>query len=380
MSGDTTMAHIEDLPKISLHDHLDGGLRPETIIDIAKRENIDLPADTPDELADWFVDSCTGGSLEEYLQTFELTISVMQYPEDLRRVATEYVLDLWDDGVIYGEVRWAPEQHTRRGLTMDAAVQAVQIGIDEAVAEILRTDDIEIGVGQVLCAMRQSERSFEVAELALKYRDTGVVGFDLAGPEAGYPPANHRPALELLAANHFPVTIHAGEADGIESINDALLAGRALRLGHGTKLANDLDLTVAEDGTRYVEMGRTAQWIRDREIALECCPTSNVQTGAFVELGTDIEDHPFDLFYRLGMRVTVNTDNRLMSDTTLSQELELLADTFDYTLDDLREFQVNAALAAFLPLEDRLDLVSIIDAGFDVFEEDEDDPERDDEQ
>ena len=171
-----------------------------------------------------------------------------------------------------------------------------------------------------------------------------------------------------LARSHVPITLHAGEAAGIESIADAIVEGRALRLGHGTRLAEDLDLADAESDRILVEMGRTAQWVRDREIALECCPSSNLQTGAFEAWGTELRDHPFDLFYRLGMRVTVNPDNRLMSDTTLSQELELLIETFDYTLDDLREFQVNAAMAAFLPLEDRLELVSLIDAGFDAFD------------
>ena len=215
------MAFIEDLPKVSLHDHLDGGLRPETIIEIANRDGIELPADDPDQLADWFVESCTGGDLSDYLSTFELTVSVMQTPEDLRRVAYEFALDLASDGVIYGEVRWAPEQHQRSGLTMKAAVESVQTGFDEAMAEVQREGE-ELRVGQILCAMRHEDRSLEVARLALHYRDAGVVGFDLAGPEDGFGAGRHAAALELLAEQHFPVTIHAGEEGELDSIQQAI--------------------------------------------------------------------------------------------------------------------------------------------------------------
>jgi len=358
------MAFIEDLPKVSLHDHLDGGLRPETIIEIANRDGIELPETDPDDLADWFVEAASGGDLTEYLKTFELTVSCMQKPEDLRRVAYEFALDLAFDGVIYGEVRWAPEQHLRGGLTLNAVVESVQTGLDEAMAEVSR-DGGHLRVGQILCAMRQENRSLEIAQLALDHRDTGVVGFDLAGPEDGYLPENHEDALDLLAKHHFPVTIHAGEEGTIESVEQAVFH-RALRLGHGTHLAEDIDLEEDGDGL-LVTLGTTAQWVLDRGIALECCPSSNLQTGSS-PWGSDIEDHPFDVFYQLGMKVTVNTDNRLMSDTTLSQELALLVDAFDYTLEDLYQFQVNAAMAAFLTLEERLDLVRNIAEGFDEFE------------
>lgn len=362
------MADIEDLPKVLLHDHLDGGLRPETIIDIATREGIDLPADNPDDLADWFVDSCTGGELVDYLKTFELTLSVMQHPEDLRQIARECALDLAEDGVVYAEVRWAPEQHQRGGLTMNAAVQAVQTGFDDAVAHVIREGGT-LRVGQILCAMRQSGRSLEVAELALKYRDAGVVGFDLAGPEEGYLPERHAQALELLARNFFPVTLHAGEEGDLDSVESAILH-RALRLGHGTQLVTDIEIDEQDDGDLIASLGRTAQWVLDREITLESCPSSNLQTGSS-PWGSELDEHPFDLFYQLGMRVTVNTDNRLMSDTTLSRELALLADTFDYTIDDLLEFQLNAAMAAFLPLDDRLSLAAQIEEGFNAVEDDE---------
>lgn len=357
------MADIEDLPKVSLHDHLDGGLRPETIIEIATREGIDLPADNPDDLADWFVDSCTDGELADYLNTFELTISVMQHTEDLRRVAREFAFDLAEDGVIYAEVRWAPEQHQRGGLTMSAAVQAVQTGLDDAVAYVIREGG-SLRIGQILCAMRQSDRSLEVAELALKYRDAGVVGFDLAGPEEGYLPERHAEALELLAKNFFPFTVHAGEEGELDSLQSAILH-RAVRLGHGTRLVTDIEIDEQENGDLFATLGRTAQWVLDREITLECCPSSNLQTGSS-PWGSELEQHPFDLFYQLGMKVTVNTDNRLMSDTTLSRELALLADTFEYTIDDLLEFQLNAAMAAFLPLNDRIFLAAQIEDGFDA--------------
>lgn len=360
------MAFLEDLPKVSLHDHLDGGLRPDTIIDIAQRDGIDLPATDPDELADWFVENCSGGKLEDYLGTFELTVSVMQTPEDLRRIATEYALDLAADGVIYGEVRYAPEQHQRRGLTMQAVVESVQTGLDDAMAEVSSRGG-DLRVTQILCAMRQGKESTKVAELALKYRDAGVVGFDLAGPEADFPPRLHRDALRLLAQHHFPTTIHAGEDAGIESIDEALF-GRALRLGHGTKLAEEFDIEDDGEGNLLVALGDTAQWVLDREITLECCPTSNVQTSAS-PWGGDLSDHPFDVMYQLGMRVTVNTDNRLMSDTTISTELALLVETFGYDLDDLFQFQLNAAMGAFLPLDERQDLIVKIEEGFAAFED-----------
>lgn len=359
------MAFIEDLPKVSLHDHLDGGLRPETIIDIATREGIDLPTDDADALADWFVESCTGGDLSDYLATFELTVSVMQSPENLRRVAYEFALDLAADGVIYAEVRWAPEQHLRRGLTLRAAVESVHTGFEEAMSEVQREGG-DLRVVQILCAMRHQDRSLEIARLALKYRDAGVVGFDLAGPEHGFGPEGHAAALQLLAKEHFPVTIHAGEEGELDSVNQAILH-RALRLGHGTRLAHDMEVE-DHDGERIVSVGSTAQWVIDRGIAVECCPSSNLQTGSS-PWGDEIEDHPFDLFYQLGMKVTVNTDNRLMSDTTLSAEIALLADAFDYTIDDIYQFQVNAAMAAFITRDERLELVERLAEGFDSFED-----------
>lgn len=354
---------IESLPKISLHDHLDGALRPQTIIDIARREGIELPTVDPDALGEWFLDQCSDGSLEDYLETFALTTAVMQHPEDLRRVAREWVHDLADDGVIYGEARWAPEQHLAGGLSLEAAVQAVQTGLDEGVAEIMMEDG-EIRVGQVLCALRQGGRSAEIARLALHFRDDGVVGFDLAGPEEGFPAEDHAEAFRILDEAFFPATVHAGEAAGLASVSGALLTGRALRLGHGVRLAEDVAVKAQDDESVTVTLGRTAEWVKDRGVTLELCPSSNLQTGAFAQWGTKLEDHPFDLFYQLEMAVTVNPDNRLMSGTTVSRELALLMEVFDYDLTDLQNFQTNAAMGAFLPMEERLELVDLIAEGF----------------
>jgi adenosine deaminase len=212
--------------------------------------------------------------------------------------------------------------------------------------------------------MRHADRGLEIAELAARHRHSGVVGFDFAGAEAGFPPSRARTAFDFLAAEFFPVTVHAGEADGLESIRSALLDARALRLGHGVRIAEDVAVESEDDEGTYVTVGPIAQWVKDREIALELSPSSNLQTGAIAAWGEDLIDHPFDLLYQLGFRVTVNTDNRLMSDTSLTKELSLLAETFDYDLSDIEVFQLNAASAAFLPLEDREELADLITEGF----------------
>lgn len=352
-------AAIDDLPKVSLHDHLDGGLRPATIVDLADQAGIELPVTDPAALGAWFAEQSNSGSLVEYLKTFDVTTSVMQTAPQLHRVAKEFVEDLVADGVVYGEVRWAPEQHLRGGLTLDQTVEAVQAGIEEAVGAAGGA----IRIGQLVTAMRHADRSLEIAELAVRHRDRGVVGFDIAGAEAGFPPANHRAAFEYLASELFPVTVHAGEADGLASIRSALVDGRALRLGHGVRIFEDITLSDAGDGSTLASLGEVASWVRDREIPLEVAPQSNLQTGAIAAWGDDLADHPFDVLYQLGFRVTVNTDNRLMSDTSLSKELALLAGTFGYDLDDLAAFQINAALGSFLPLEDREEIIATITAG-----------------
>jgi adenosine deaminase len=358
---------LRDLPKVSLHDHLDGGLRPQTIIDLGQEIDLDLPATDADSLANWFVDSCSAGNLPDYLKTFDLSIAVMQSRAGLQRVAREFVEDLADDGVVYGEIRWAPEQHLRGGLSLDETVEAVQAGIDEAIDDAARTGH-DIRVGQLVTAMRHADRGLEIAELAVRHRDRGVVGFDIAGAEAGFPPSRQRVAFDFLASEYFPVTVHAGEADGLESIRGALFDGRALRLGHGVRLAEDITIERSDDENVYVSLGRLAQWVKDREITLELSPSSNLQTGAIERWGAEIEDHPFDLLYQLGFRVTVNVDNRTMSATSLTRELALLSDAFAYDLGDLEAFQLNAAAASFLPLEEREDLAERISAGFDDVE------------
>jgi adenosine deaminase len=356
---------LQALPKISLHDHLDGGLRPATILDIADAEGVSLPIDDvagapiddAGRLGEWFAEKSDSdsGSLVEYLKTFDVTTAVMQSEAGLHRIAKEFVQDLVSDGVIVGEIRWAPEQHVQGGLSLDATVEAVQAGIEEAVS-VARAAGKTIYVGQLVTAMRHLDRSVEIAQLALRHRDKGVVGFDIAGPEAGFPPSRFREAFNLLAREMFPVTIHAGEADGVESITSALIDGRALRLGHGVRIAEDIGNLAAEDSTS-AELGLVARWVLERGIPLETSPSSNIQTGAIDAWGKSMEDHPFDALYRLGFAVTVNTDNRLMSATTLTRELELLVDAFGYGIEDLLAFQLNAAQGAFLRWDQTEDVI-----------------------
>ncbi len=355
---------LEALPKVSLHDHLDGGLRPQTIIELAADAGIELPTTDADELAAWFAEKSNSGSLVEYLKTFDITTAVMQTREGLERVAREAVLDLAADGVVWGELRWAPEQHQQGGLSLDETVEAVQAGIDAGVEEA-RASGHRIRIGQLVSAMRHADRGLEIAELAVRHRDNGVVGFDIAGAEAGFPASRLRDAFDHLAASFFPATVHAGEADGLESIRGALIDGRALRLGHGVRLAEDIEITTEGEAT-YARLGTLAEWVKDRGIALEASPSSNLQTGAIAQWGDEMVDHPLDLFYQLGFRVTVNTDNRLMSGTSLSRELALVSEAFGYDLDDILALQLNAAEAAFLPVEDRLELAELIVEGFEA--------------
>lgn len=355
---------IDELPKVSLHDHLDGGLRPQTIIELSDDLGLELPSTEPGALQEWFSAQSDSGSLVEYLKTFDLTIAVMQTAEGLERVAREFVLDLAADGVIYGEIRWAPEQHLTRGLNLEQTVEAVQRGIDAGIEQAAATGHA-LKVGQLITAMRHADRSLEIARLAVRHRYDGVVGFDIAGAEAGFLPSRHQAAFDYLAQQYFPTTVHAGEADGLASIRSALFDARALRLGHGVRIAEDITVERQDDENTYVALGELAQWVKDRQIALECSPSSNLQTGAFAQWGTELVDHPFDLFYQLGFRVTVNTDNRLMSNTSVTRELALLSDTFGYDLDDLEQFQLNAAEASFLPLDERDELLATIAAGFD---------------
>lgn len=355
---------IQTLPKVSLHDHLDGGLRPQTIIELADEIGLELPATDAASLGAWFAQQSNSGSLPEYLTTFDITTAVMQTEHGLHRVAKEFVLDLAEDGVVYGEIRWAPEQHLQRGLTLDQAVEAVQAGIEEAIG-LVATHGGGIRVGQLISAMRHLDRADEIAELALRHRDLGAVGFDIAGPEDGFPPSRLQSAFDILAKAHFPATVHAGEGAGLASIADALFAGRALRLGHGTRIAEDVLIEEETDDAIVVRLGELAEWVKDRQIALEVSPSSNLQTGTIAQWGDSLADHPIDLLHQLGFCVTVNPDNRLQSGTTLTRELGLMVETFEWDLDDLEQVTQNAAASAFCPFEEREELADLIADGFD---------------
>jgi len=354
---------IRSLPKISLHDHLDGGLRPQTIIELASEIGHKLPADNALDLATWFAESANSGSLVRYLETFDHTVAVMQNRSGLERVAYEAVLDLAEEGVIYAELRWAPEQHLAGGMSLDDTVEAVQDGLERGMEEVADQGGF-IRTGQLVTAMRHADRGLEIAELAVRHRNNGVVGFDIAGAEKGFLPVRHKAAFDYLASQLFPCTVHAGEADGVESIKDAIVSGRALRLGHGIRIIEDIMFSRTEGDTDLVVLGDVAQWVHDRGITLETSPSSNLQTGAFEMLGDTMADHPFDVLYDLGFKVTVNTDNRLMSATNLTKELEILVDTFGYTLADLEVFQINAADAAFQGVPEREELIEMIELGF----------------
>ncbi|MDR2294996.1 MAG: adenosine deaminase [Microbacterium sp.] len=354
---------LRSLPKVSLHDHLDGAIRPETVVELAAEAGIDLPAADADGLVAWMLQRTQSGSLEEYLTAFEPVLAVLQTREALTRVAREYVEDLVADGVVYGEVRWAPELHIAGGLSMAEAVDAVQDGLEQG-EDDADDNDAEIRVSQILSAIRGGAYVREVAELAVASRDAGVVAFDIAGAEDGNPASEYSDVFTYLAGEFLPVTVHAGEGAGVDSIRSALIDGRALRLGHGTRIAEDLSIVGrAEDEVR-VQFGDVARWVRDREIPLELSPSSNLQTGAIEAWGDQIADHPFDLLFQLGFAVTVNADNRTMSRTSLTRELALLAEAFGYGLEDIESFQLNAAAAAFLSVEEREELIELIGEGF----------------
>ncbi|WP_055600941.1 adenosine deaminase [Streptomyces aureus] len=348
---------IRRAPKVLLHDHLDGGLRPGTIIELAREQGYQqLPETEPDKLGIWFREAADSGSLERYLETFAHTCAVMQTRDALFRVAAECAVDLAEDGVVYAEVRYAPEQHLEAGLTLEEVVEAVNEGFREGERQA-RANGHRIRVGALLTAMRHAARALEIAELANRYRDTGVVGFDIAGAEAGYPPTRHLDAFEYLKRENNHFTIHAGEAFGLPSIWQALQWCGADRLGHGVRIIDDIE--VADDGS--VTLGRLAAYVRDKRIPLEMCPSSNLQTGA----AASFAEHPIGLLRKLHFRATVNTDNRLMSGTSMSREFELLIEAFDYTLDDMQWFTVNAMKSAFIPFDERLAMINeVIKPGY----------------
>ncbi|OQS14586.1 adenosine deaminase [Nocardia donostiensis] len=354
------LASIRRAPKALLHDHLDGGLRPATVLELATECGYDaLPADNVDELGRWFREAADSGSLERYLETFEHTVAVMQTADGLRRVARECAQDLAADGVVYAEVRFAPEQHLERGLTLDEVVEHTLAGFRQG-QELAAEEGNPIVVTCLLTAMRHAARSREIAELAVRFRERGVCGFDIAGAEAGYPPTRHLDAFEYLRANHSHFTIHAGEAFGLPSIHEALAFCGCDRLGHGVRITDDINVPGAVEDA---QLGVVANYVRDKRIPLELCPSSNVQTGAVPSL----DKHPFDLLARLRFRVTVNTDNRLMSDTTMSGEMLKLVDTFGYGWSDLERFTINAMKSAFIPFPERLRIIDdIIKPGYAV--------------
>ena len=351
MSLDT--GTIRRAPKALLHDHLDGGLRPRTVIDLAAETGYsDLPTTDPDALAAWFFQGKPDSSLVLYLEAFAHTVGVMQTADALERTAFECVEDLAADGVVYAEVRFAPELHLQRGLTMDEVVEAVLRGFRSG------ADGRDITVGLLLSAIRQpAARAVEVAELAVRHRDAGVLGFDMAGPEAGFPPTRYLDAFQLIAHENFHFTLHAGEAFGLPSIWEALQWCGAERLGHGVRIVDDI--TVQPDGE--VALGRLAAYVRDTRVPIELCPTSNVHTGAVAS----IADHPIDLLRRLRFRVTVNTDNRLMSDITLTDEFANLVEAFDIGLAEMEWLTLNAMKSGFAPFDERLRLINeVIKPGF----------------
>jgi adenosine deaminase len=350
---------IRKAPKALLHDHLDGGLRPATVLELAAEVGHPLPAPDAAELGQWFAAAAHSGSLVRYLETFAHTVAVMQTERALHRVAAECALDLAADGVVYAEVRFAPEQHLERGLTLEQVVEAVLAGFADGAAQAA-ADGTPIRVGTLLTAMRHAARSMEIAELAVRYRDAGVVGFDIAGAEAGFPPTRHLDAFEYLQRENFHFTIHAGEAFGLPSIWQAIQWCGADRLGHGVRIVDDIDVT---DPARPV-LGRLAAYVRDKRIPLELCPSSNVQTGA----AASIADHPIGLLRDLRFRVTVNTDNRLMSGTSVSREMQLLVAAFGYGWGELQWFTINAMKSAFIPFDERLAIINdVIKPGYAKF-------------
>ncbi|HEU5107868.1 MAG TPA: adenosine deaminase, partial [Micromonosporaceae bacterium] len=315
----------------------------------------ELPETDPALLGQWFVAAADSGSLERYLETFAHTVAVMQTESALRRVAAECALDLAEDGVVYAEVRFAPEQHLARGLTLEQVVEAVLAGFGDGAAQAAAAGT-PIRVGTLLTAMRHAARSQEIAEVSVRYRDAGVVGFDIAGAEAGFPPTRHLDAFEYLQRENFHFTIHAGEAFGLPSIWQAIQWCGADRLGHGVRIVDDIEVpdpAAVASGARP-KLGRLSAYVRDKRIPLELCPSSNVQTGAAASIG----DHPIGLLRDLRFRVTVNTDNRLMSGTSMSREMALLSEAFGYGWAELQWFTINAMKSAFIPFDERLAIIN----------------------
>ena len=343
---------LKSLPKVLLHEHLDGVLRPSTVIDLAKSIHyMLLPSEDPVALGEWFHRGANQGSLPEYLKGFAHTIAVMQTEEALERVAYEQAQDLSLDGVIYFETRFAPIFHTQRGLTHQQVVSAVLKGMERG------RKDFGISSGLIICAMRNMDVSLDMAELAVDFRQRGVVGFDLAGEEGGYPPKKHVEAFHYIQRQNFNITVHAGEGYGKESIWQAIQYCGAHRIGHGTRLIDDIAVA---DG-KVVKLGELAQYVLDKRIPLEICLLSNVHTGA----ARSLEEHPFRVLFREKFRVTLNTDNRLMSNTTMSKEFAAAEDAYGLSIDDFEKITINAMKSAFLPYDRRINFIySTIKPGY----------------
>lgn len=335
---------IARLPKVLLHDHLDGGLRPQTIIELADEYGYRaLPSHDPDELASWFNRGAKRNDLELYLETFAHTVGVMQHRDAIERVSHECAVDLASDGVVYAEVRMAPELCLEAGLTLDEVVEAMLTGFRSGSA------DSDLTIRLICSAMRTAARSLEIAQLAVRWRDAGCVGFDIAGAEAGHPPTRHLDAFQFVQRENFHTTIHAGEAFGLPSIWEAVQFCGAERLGHGVRIVDDI---TGPPGAE--QLGRLASFVRDRRIPLELCPTSNVGTGVCAS----IAEHPIGMLRRLRFRVTLNTDNRLMSATSMTNEMRQLHEAFGWGIDDFEWLTVNAMKSAFIPHPERLTLIN----------------------
>jgi adenosine deaminase len=331
-------------PKALLHDHLDGGVRPATVVELAREYGHQgLPTTDVHDLAHWFNRGAKRNDLVLYLETFAHTIGVMQQKDAIERVAFECAQDLAADGVVYAEVRMAPELCTEAGLTLDEVMQAILDGFARGSA------GTDLTIYAIATAMRTAARSLEIAELAVRFRDSGVVGFDIAGAEAGYPPTRHLDAFQYVMRENFHTTIHAGEAFGLPSIWEAVQWCGAERLGHGVRLVDDI---TGPPGAEH--LGRLAAYVRDTRIPLELCPTSNVNTGVCASIG----DHPIGMLRRLRFRVTLNTDNRLMSDTSMTKEMAKMVDAFGWGLDDLEWITINGVKSAFAPFPERLRIIN----------------------
>lgn len=349
---------IRTLPKVELHYHLDGGVKPDTIIELAREEGVELPETEGDGLSSWFHRGADRKSLALYLEGFSLTCAVMQRAAALTRIAREALGQLRQDGVVYAEIRFAPVQHQEKGLTLEEIVHAVLIGLEEG------KEETGVDYGLILCAMRHQggDLSREMAELAVSFRNRGVVGFDIAGDEYGHPPKRHLDAFQYIRSKNFNITIHAGEAFGIESIWQAVQICGAHRIGHATRLIEDM----AFHNFKIDRMGTLSHFIRDRRIPLEMCLSSNIQTGA----AESLEKHPFGLYYRNGFRVTLCTDNTLMSDTTLTKEMSLAVDTFGLSIHDLEKITINAMKSAFIHYDGRLRVIyDVIKPGYQTAKE-----------